>query len=186
LEAIDSVHGILIIKGYYFRDEEGSIPLDEALARRRVEHVLQSVGISGNKIMVQVLPKEINADVRTNPFEALEVEPIGLSEVYHVSGDSVEICFPIKDSLNLPPFLWNKLNDWMSKHSDQKASDVFVVGIADGSGIAESSDMALVRAILVQKKMVNSGWSENKIHLSTGQRNNPLVIRNRCVIVFIE
>jgi len=58
--------------------------------------------------------------------------------------------------------------------------------IADGSGIAESADMALERAIVIQKRLMNNGWKEDQINLSTGQRNNPLAIRNRCVIVYFE
>ena len=73
IEKEDTIGKILIIQGYYFRDEEGSIPLDEALARRRVENVLKLIKVSNDNVMVQVLPQEINSDVRTRPFEAISI-----------------------------------------------------------------------------------------------------------------
>jgi len=186
VEKVDSVEEVLIIKGFYFRDEEGSILLGEALGRRRVDHILKSIEVSRDRIMVQMLPQEINADVRSNPFEAIGVERIALADVLQLSGDTIELCFPIKDSLNLPPLLLNRLDAWLSMQSDHIEGQSFIVGIADGSGIAESADMALERAIVIQKRLMNNGWKEDQINLSTGQRNNPLAIRNRCVIVYFE
>ncbi len=186
VEKVDSVEEVLIIKGFYFLDEQGSIPLGEALGSRRVDYVLKSIEVSKDRIMVQVLPQEINADVRSNPFEAIGVERIALSNVLHLSGDTIELCFPIKDSLNLPPLLLHKLDFWLNRQSGHKEDQFFIVGIADGSGVAESSDMALERAIVIQKRLMNNGWKEEQINLSTGQRNNPLAIRNRCVIVYFE
>lgn len=186
IEKEDTIEGIMIIQGYYFRDEEGSIPLDEALAKRRIENVLKLIKVSSNRVMIQVLPQEINADVRTKPFEAINITQMALADIMHVAGDTLELCFPIKDSLNFPPLIVNRLDAWLNRHSGQREGKAFVIGIADGSGIAESADMALDRAIVIQNQMLKNGWKAENIQLSTGQRTSPRAIRNRCAIVFME
>ncbi|MEP6794525.1 MAG: hypothetical protein ABJB16_09390 [Saprospiraceae bacterium] len=186
VELADSNSGALIITGYYFLDEQGSIPLDEAIAHQRVRNMLKLVKVPLNRIMIQVLPKEINADVRSNPFEAISMERIALANLLRIVGDTIEMCFPIKDSLILPPLVLNRLDAWLDQHSDRKDSLTFIVGIADGGGIAESADIALDRAIIVQRVLVAKGWKAEQIHLSTGQRSSSHAIRNRCVIIYFE
>jgi hypothetical protein len=78
------------------------------------------------------------------------------------------------------------LDIWLSKHADQKNSQSAIVGIADGSGIVESADVAMDRALYMQKELIKNGWMEDHIHLSAGQRSDPLAIRNRCVIIYKE
>lgn len=186
IDKVDSSADALIITGYYFRDEQESITLDETLAQQRVKNVLKLLKVPLDKILIQVLPQEINADVRSNPFEAIGMERIGLSNLLRIDGDTIEMCFPIKDSLILPPFVLNRLDVWLDQHADRKDSLTFIVGIADGGGIAESADIALDRAIIVQRVLVAKGWKPEQIHLSTGQRSSPYAVRNRCVIIYFE
>ncbi|MFZ1677498.1 MAG: hypothetical protein WBP41_03900 [Saprospiraceae bacterium] len=186
IELTDSITAALIITGYYFLDEQGSIPLDEAMAHQRVRNMLKLVKVPLNKIMIQVMPKEINADVKSNPFEAIGIERIALPNLLRIAGDTIEMCFPIKDTLILPPLVLNRLDVWLDQHADRKDSLTFIVGIADGGGIAESADIALDRAIVVQRVLVAKGWKAEQIHLSTGQRSSPHAIRNRCVIIYFE
>jgi len=184
LAKVDSIEEIMIVKGYYFRDEQESIQQGEALAKRRADRVLDLDGLSRDHSLVLAMPQEINADVRTNPFEAIGIERIALSDVLRIAGDTIELCFPIKDSLVLPLYLLNRFDAWLGNNSEQPETQVYVVGIADGSGIAEPTDMAMERALVIQQQMIKTGWDEERIHLSTGQRSNPNSIRNRCVIVY--
>lgn len=186
IQHADSATGALIITGYYFLDEQDSIPLDEALAHQRVQNILKLVKVPGDLVMVRVLPKEIDADVRSNPFEAIGLERIAMSNLLRIAGDTIEMCFPIKDSLILPPLVLNRLDAWLDAHADRKDSLTYIVGIADGGGIAESADVALDRAIVVQRILVAKGWKAEQIHLSTGQRSSPYALRNRCVIIHFE
>ncbi|MEO6132911.1 MAG: hypothetical protein ABIQ02_13760, partial [Saprospiraceae bacterium] len=186
LNKVDSLTGIIIVKGFFFLDEKESITFDEVLAHQRVNNVLKLLKIPADIIMVQVLPQEINADVRSNPFESISFERLALKNILHSAGDTIELCFPLKDSLTLPPALFHALGSWLDKRAERKDSQTYVVGIADGSGIAESADMALDRAILIQRVMIENGWPGERIHLSTGQRSSPHPIRNRCVIVYFK
>jgi len=186
IKKADSLGKVLILTGYYFLDEQPSILLSEALAKNRVKNIVNSMQIDSNRILIRVLAKEINADVKSSPFEAIGIEQMPLNDVLRLAGDTIELCFPLKDSFNLPPFLVNQLNAWLSSHSDRKDDEWFIVGIADGSGIAESADMALDRAEVIQNILIQQGVKNEHIHLSTGQRINPNTIRNRCVIVYIE
>lgn len=185
-DQVDSSTGGMIITGYYFRDEKESLAQDEALAHQRVKNMLKLMKVPGEMIVVQVLPQEINADVRSYPFEAIGMERIALSNLLQIAGDTIEVCFPIKDSLILPPLVLNRLNAWLDQHADRQDSLTNIVGIADGGGIAESADIALDRAIAVQQVLVEKGWSVEHIHLSTGQRSSLHEIRNRCVIIYFK
>ena len=186
LGKVDSLNEVLIVTGFFFRDERESVLLGEGLAGKRVEQVLKLIRVSKDRVMVRLLPKEINADVRSNPFEAIGVERIKIGDIFRLSGDTIELCFPVKDSLQFPPLLANRLDEWISNHVGEQEEKYSIVGIADGSGIAESADMALERAIFIQRLMVRNGWKEEQLRLTTGQRNNAHAIRNRCVIVYKE
>lgn len=61
-----------------------------------------------------------------------------------------------------------------------------IVGTADGSGIAEPADLAMDRALEIKQMILNKGWKEEQLILSTGQRNHPLTLRNRCVVLYFE
>jgi hypothetical protein len=184
MREMDTTGLIWIMKGYYFLDEKGSVEEDEQLALSRIDQVVDLIGIPKDRILFQLLQQEINADVRQRPFEATGMERFYVSDLYHLSGDTLELCFPLKDSLTLPPLLWYKLDEWLSRHSKQMDEVTRIVGIADGSGIAESSDIALDRAIIAKERMKENGWDENKINLSTGQRSKTKAVQNRCVIIF--
>jgi hypothetical protein len=183
---IDSSEEILIVRGYYFRDEADSVITVQELGYRRIHNALKYLDVNENRILTEVLPQEINADVRSNPFEAVRFEPILFSQVMSMKGDTLEMCFPLKDSIALPPICYDRLENWSRKYDRKKDSILHIVGTADGTGITESADMALERALNISDKLIKKGWSEEKIQLSTGQRNHPLTLRNRCVVVYFE
>ena len=142
--------------------------------------------ISRDRLMTQVSVQEISADVRSNPFEAVRFERIPVPDLLSITDDTLEICFPLKDSLMIPQVCTDRVLRWFNKTSKNKESIVHVVGTADGSGIAEPADIALDRALIIKKIILDAGWKEEQIQLSTGQRNHPLTLRNRCVVVYFE
>ena len=142
--------------------------------------------ISKDRMMTRVSVQEISADVRSNPFEALRFERIAVADILSITDDTIEICFPLKDSLVIPQVCTNRVIRWFNKASKNKVSIVHVVGTADGSGIAEPADIALDRALIIKKIILNAGWKEEQIQLSTGQRNHPLALQNRGVVVYFE
>jgi hypothetical protein len=88
--------------------------------------------------------------------------------------------------LKLPQICLDRMNGWIDRSSDQKDRILNIVGTADGSGIAEPMDIAMDRALSIKKLFIDKGWKEENIQLSTGQRNHPLTLRNRCVVVYFE
>jgi hypothetical protein len=74
----------------------------------------------------------------------------------------------------------------MGKPSKKKEATIHITGTADGSGIAEASDIALERAIYIEDLLLEEGWEKDQMQISSGQRNNPLTLRNRCVIIYFE
>ncbi len=183
---LDSIDEIVIITGFYFRDEAETISELQDLGRRRISGMLDYHQISKGRMMTQVSVQEISADVRSNPFEAVRVERIPVAEILSITDDTMEIYFPLKDSLMIPQVVTNRVISWFNKTSKHKESVVYVVGTADGSGIAESADIALDRALIIKKIILSAGWKEEQIQLSTGQRNHPLTLQNRCVVVYFE
>lgn len=183
---LDSTDEIVIITGFYFRDEAATIGELQDLGRRRISGMLDFHHISKDRLMTQVSVQEIVADVRSNPFEAVRFERIPVADVLSMTDDTMEICFPLKDSLMIPQVVTDRVISWLNKASKNKESVVHVVGTADGSGIAEPADIALDRALIIKKIIFNAGWKEELIQLSTGQRNHPLTLQNRCVVVYFE
>ncbi|MDZ4748919.1 MAG: hypothetical protein SH808_10550 [Saprospiraceae bacterium] len=183
---LDSTDEIVIISGLYFRDEAKTIRELQELGRRRISGLLDYHHISRDRMMTQVSVQEISADVRSNPFEAIRFERIPVADVLSMTDDTMEICFPLKDSLIFPQICTDRIVRWFNKASRNKESIVHVVGTADGSGIAEPADIALDRALIIKNIILNTGWKEENISLSTGQRNHPLTLRNRCVVVYFE
>lgn len=183
---LDSTDKILIITGFYFRDEAETIRELQDLGRRRISGMLDYHHISKDRMMTQVSVQEISADVRSNPFEAVRFERIPVADLLSITDDTLEICFPLKDSLVIPQVVTNRVINWFNKTSNHKESVVHVVGTADGSGIAEPADIALDRALIIKKIILNAGCKEEQIQLSTGQRNHPLALQNRCVVVYFE
>lgn len=183
---LDSTDEILIITGFYFRDEAATIEELQDLGKRRINAMLDYHYVSKDRMMTQLSVQEISADVRSNPFEAVRFERIPVADVLSASGDTLEICFPLKDSLVVPQVVTDRVIRWFDKASNHKESVVHVVGTADGSGIAEPADIALDRAMIIKKIILSVGWKEEQIQLSTGQRNHPLALQNRCVVIYFE
>jgi hypothetical protein len=128
----------------------------------------------------------VNADVRTHPFEAIRIERISMAELVKVGGDTMELCFPLKDSILVPELMLDRLDDWLSRFLDGQKEIAHIVGTADGSGIAESMDVAFDRAMMIKEHLKKEGWKDAMIQLSTGQRSHPNSLRNRCVIIYFE
>jgi hypothetical protein len=183
---LDSLDEILIITGFYFRDEALTIGALQDLGRRRIKAMLEYQPIPKERMMMQVSVQEISADVRSNPFEAVRFERIPVADMLSITDDTMEICFPVRDSLLIPKVCADRITRWIDKLSKHKESIVHVVGTADGSGIAEPADIALDRALIIKRIILNAGWKEENIQLSTGQRNHPLALQNRCVVVYFE
>jgi hypothetical protein len=183
---LDSLDEIVIIRGYYFRDEATDESLLLDLGRRRIKSALTYFDINTKRILTEVLVQEITADVKANPFEAVRFERIKYSEMASMTGDTFELCFPVSDSLRLPQIGMDRLHAWIDKGKKQHEHLLHIVGTADGSGIAEPADMAMDRAMYIKKQIMNTGWKEEQIILSTWQRNHPLTLRNRCVVIYFE
>lgn len=186
VQEVDSTGDILVIRGYYFRDEADSVSQLLELAQKRIDHSLEYLPMDRKRILIETLQKEVNADVRSNPFEAVSFEKIKATDVIQLRGDTIELCFPFRDSLILPLVCFDTLNAWSNKYISSRPAITHIVGTADGSGIAESIDIAVERALAIKGELIKSGWKEEEIQLSTGQRSQPLSIRNRCVMVYFE
>lgn len=185
-EKIDSSGDVVIVRGFYFRDEADSLDFLKELGLRRIENALKLVRLRHDRLLTEVLPQQVNADVRSNPFEAVRFERIRLPDILKKSGDTLELCFPIRDSLQLPAVSFNRLEEWIRSGEHRKEQMAHIIGTADGTGIVESADIALERAMVIKEKLLQSGWKEENIQLSSGQRTTPLALHNRCVILYFE
>lgn len=183
---IDSTNEILVLRGHYFRDEADSLFRAEQLAQERLDRALFYLQPDPKRIVTTIRPQEINADVRRFPFEAVTFERFHLENVIRINSDTLELCFPLADSFALPPMVTERVGQWLKEQFDRKRGNVNVTGTADGTGIAESTDEALGRANEMYKMLLQYGWKDEEIFLTTGQRNHPLTLRNRCVIVYFE
>ncbi len=183
---LDSTDEIVIIHGYYFRDEANDIQSLEALGRSRINYALSYLDIDRKRVVTEISVHEITADVRSNPFEAVIFERISMADLLRETGDTIELCFPIADSLILPQVSKDRLNAWTQEAMEHKKAVLHIVGTADGSGIAESSDLAMDRAMMIKELILRTKWKDEQLQLSTGQRNHPLTLRNRCVLVYFE
>jgi hypothetical protein len=101
-------------------------------------------------------------------------------------GDTAQLCFPLADSMLLPLYSLEKFDQWRMGAAASDTSRVYLIGTADGSGIAESSDMAIERAEYIKERLISQGRKAETIVLSSGQRNNPHTLLNRCVLVYFE
>jgi hypothetical protein len=186
IERIDSTDELIIVSGYYFRDEAEDAAHLRQLATRRINNTLHYLNLNKSRMMVEVGVQEITADVRTIPFEAVKFERLHLDSVIHESKDTIEICFPFKDSLILPQICIDRLAAWIGDSEERKERIMHITGTADGSGIAEPADMAMDRAERIRNIVLQTGWNPDQIALSTGQRNLPLTLRNRCAVIYFE
>lgn len=183
---LDSTDAMVIARGYYFRDEADSISQLQQLGRQRIESALNYISVDNRRMVTEVLPQEVNGDVRSRPFEAVRFERIPLKEIVVVENDTFEICFPLKDSLSLPSECYHRLNSWVEKHAMKNEKIMHVIGTADATGIAESSEEGFERALSIKNTLMASGWTDEHILISTGQRNQPLTLWNRCVVIYFE
>jgi len=183
---MDSTSSIVIWKGHYFKDEAVT-PADQVeLGLSRVKKVLSFLNLDRKRILIQSLPQEINADVKSNPFSAVGFEKYSEEEILSYTGDTAQVCFPIADSLLLPEIILEKLDHWTAGQSGKNEKEMFLIGTADGTGIAESSDVAVERAEMIKARWHKAGWNEESIQLTTGQRNNSYTLQNRCVVIYFE
>ena len=183
---LDSLDQVVLIKGYYFRDEAKTFDSLESLASDRIRNAMTILSIPDERCVSEVGLLEIHADVRSNPFEAVRFEILPVTDLVHRNGDTLEVCFPIKDSLVLPPVCLDSVTAWYQSLDTESAENIFIIGTADGTGIVEPMDRAHERALLINDLIVRAGGEKDHIQLSTGQRSNPLTLRNRCVIMYFE
>ena len=186
MDSLSGMNELVIIRGYYFRDEAPLLEEVVDLGKRRIANTMQLFGINDRRILTEVLQQEITADVKSNPFEAIRIERILTEDVIKWSSDTFELCFPLKDSIVLPTVCLEKLFTWMGIPGEGDVTKLHITGTADGSGIAEPSDMAMERAMYISHAAMDKGWKDEQIILSTGQRNHPLTLWNRCVVIYFE
>lgn len=186
LAKADSLNGILIWRGYYYQDEAGSHEGGISLVERRIHKLADLYGFNKDRMLVEIVPREITADVRSKPIPAVEVDVMRESDVLHYYGDTAEICFPIADSLTLPVVSLKTLTAWGKTRGETMNRKLHLTGTADGTGIAESSDMAIERAQYIKEFWLARGVADASIQLSAGQRNSPYPLRNRCVMIYFE
>ena len=182
----DSTGQILVLKGYYFRDEMNSLEKGKQLARERIDRMIEYLALNRERLVLEILPGEIISDVRSRPFKAFDVEAFPVESIIRSAMDTLEVCFPIRDSFSLPSYVRDSLDDWIERHSARKDDTTYLVGIADATGIAESADVAWERAATIKKRLHQKGWNEDLIRISTGQRNLEQYVKNRCVILYFE
>lgn len=186
LEHIDSTDEVIVIHGHYFRDEVQDPGQLIALGMSRVRKALEYLNIPERRRLTAITVQEITADVRSNPFQAVEFERIAVRDCIPMHADTFEVCFPIRDSLILPDIVSDQLKNWLLDHQDSGSQVMHIVGIADGGGIAEPLDAGMERALYIEKMIKTSGDNVDSTELSAGQRNHPLALRNRCVVLYFN
>ncbi len=186
IQDLDSAGAIVIWKSYYFKDEAATTDQQIDLGRRRIKRVLSFLNLDRKRLLFQILPQEIYADVKSIPFSAIAFDQYQESDILSFFGDTAQVCFPIADSLLLPAISLEKLDQWEQDEAAKNKVDLYLIGTADGTGIAESAEVAVDRAEWIKDRWVKTGWKEESIHLSSGQRNNPHTLQNRCVVVYFE
>ena len=182
----DSANSIVVIRSYYFRDEASDEQTLRELGQRRMKSVLAIFKPDESRLLVEYLPQEVNADVRAKPFQAIGFDLYSERDILSFKGDTVQICFPIADSLMLPGVLAKQFDEWGQRHRVEAGSNVFLNGTADGTGIAESSDLAMDRAAWIRDRWMKQGWPVDVFRITTSQRIEVQPILNRCVLVYFE
>ena len=186
IQVADSIGDISVFTSYFFRDERNSLKAGKSLAKKRIDRIIRYAEISGQTHMVEILPANLSSDVRSKPFAAIHHEAIPQGDLFLSSPDTLEICFPLKDSLSLPPRLLQNMERWLQGNTLDQGERMVFVGTADGTGISESADMAWERANWVKGLVQRRGIPDDKMIISTGQRNLSKAVRNRCVIMYYE
>lgn len=175
---------LFVARGYYFADEAEDEALARELAAQRIGQSLEYLQLPSRSVAREVLPQQVMADVRSIVFEAFQLEAIDSNDLVVQRGDTMEVCFPLKDTLRLAAFSKNRLEQWAQQTPPD--SRIQVVGIADATGIAEAADIAYERAEIVKNILIKVGKAPGQISLSAGQRSQSNPLRNRCVIIYIE
>ncbi len=186
VDAYAKSDSVLLITGGYYLDEEEIGSNQRSLGLRRAERLMDYFQLDTAKTLIMSEKKEVTADVRSKPFEAVSFTIIPGESMIHHLGDTLEICFPVRDSTILPENILDRLQQEILSKKNQGELQAFVIGTADGTGIAESSDVAVARAIVIRDALIRSGWNEERIIMTTGQRNHTDPIRNRCALLFFE
>ena len=186
LEQVDSTDEVVVIYGHYFRDETADQPKPDDLGYARIRRALEYLDIPKRRRLIDISVQEITADVRSNPFEAVEFERMPVRDCIRMTVDTFEVCFPIRDSLTLPDILADQLKNWMLEKQVAVKHVMHIVGIADGGGIAEPMDMGMDRALSIKKLIQQTGELPDSTELTSGQRNHPLALRNRCVMIYFD
>lgn len=177
---------VIIAHGIYFRDEAADSIALLTLGKERIARAADSLAIDQDYLVYAIHVEEITSDVRAKPFEAIRWEKIPFQEVFRMHGDTLECSFPLRDSIVLAPYIELRIKQWLTEGLTRENTNLHLTGTADGSGIAESMDMAMERALLIKQLALQTGWKEESIFISTGQRNHPLTLRNRSVVLFFE
>jgi hypothetical protein len=183
---LDSTGHVAIIRGGYYRDEAPTQGGLNSLGQSRINSFLREVPIDTHRILRAIVPMEVNADVRSKPFAAVTIELVAETELYYLNGDTAQLCFPIADILTVPPYSLDQFLRWVAQHADPATDHAHIIGTADGTGIAESSDVALDRAAIIQEVLLQRGWSPEMIHVTNEQRNTSQAMHNRCVVVYFD
>ncbi len=176
----------ILITGGYYLDEEEVGSRKRSIGLRRAERLKEYFQLDPEKTLLITEKKEINADVRALPFEALSLSLFSRDKLLQQWGDTLEICFPVRDSALLPKGILNQMDQLILTGKAESSGKAFVIGTADGTGIAESSDVAVARAIVVRDALIRGGWTEERIVMTTGQRNHTDPLRNRCALLVFE
>lgn len=182
----DKAESFFVVKGLYFRDENGRDEVNDNLGLRRAERLVEYLQIPESNVMILAEPAEVNADVRSAFFKSVQIDKIRFIDLINTNSDSMEVCFPVGDSLLLPTVLNEQLNNWLVKNVDKKERLTVLKGTADGTGVSESADMGWERALVIKKELINQGWTEDRITINSDQRSHSVSVRNRCVIIYFQ
>ncbi len=177
---------ILVISGGYYLDETENNTSKRPIGLRRADRLVAYFQLDPAKTLVISEKKDINANVRARPFEAIRLTVIPRARLIQIYGDTLEVCFPVRDSTMLPVTIVEQLDQIIEARKLENEIQAFVIGNADGTGIAESSDVAVARAIVIRDALIRSGWTEDRIVMTTGQRSHVDPMMNRCALVYFE
>jgi hypothetical protein len=186
LSGMDSLGYYMIWRGHYYQDEAGNEAGRLQLANSRVRKVIEALGLPDSMIVVELVSQDITSDVRSKPFMAVNFEILKGKDVAFFNGDTAQICFPLRDSLLLPEDALQQLMRWAREADLRDPDTVHLVGTADGTGISESSDVAMDRAAWVRQVLIRQGHDSTTLQISGGQRNHPHTLLNRCVLMYLE
>lgn len=182
----DSLDHTIVLRGHFYRDEAKTFDEGRDLGADRIERVIRYLNLDRNFMLTEVVPSEITSDVKSSFFEAISYEIYPPDQLLNMAMDSMEICFPLKDSFLLTPALWDQFDKWIDETEMVDSPQYIITGTADGTGISESMDMGWERALIIQNRMLAKGINEDQLEISTAQRSAPEPIQNRCVVINIE